>query len=127
MSTQQHIKPTESELEILNVLWQQGSATVREVHEKLALKKEVGYTTTLKLMQIMLNKGLVSREVSGKTHVYTAEVDKEKTQGQIMQRMIETMFNGSAMQMVMQALGNHKATKAELDMIRDYLDKKSKK
>lgn len=127
MSTQQHIKPTESELEILNVLWQQGSATVREVHEKLALKKEVGYTTTLKLMQIMLDKGLVSREVSGKTHVYTAEVDKEKTQGQIMQRMIETMFNGSAMQMVMQALGNHKATKAELDMIRDYLDKKSKK
>jgi predicted transcriptional regulator len=108
-------------------LWQQGSATVREVHEKLALKKEVGYTTTLKLMQIMLDKGQVSREVSGKTHVYTAEVDKEKTQGQIMQRMIETMFNGSAMQMVMQALGNHKATKAELDMIRDYLDKKSKK
>ncbi len=127
MSAQQHIKPTESELEILNVLWQQGSATVREVHEKLALKKEVGYTTTLKLMQIMLDKGLVSREVSGKTHVYTPEVDKEKTQGQIMQRMIETMFNGSAMQMVMQALGNHKATKAELDMIRDYLDKKSKK
>ena len=79
MSAQQHIKPTESELEILNVLWQQGSATVREVHEKLALKKEVGYTTTLKLMQIMLDKGLVSREVSGKTHVYTAEVDKEKT------------------------------------------------
>ena len=127
MSAQQHIKPTESELEILNVLWQQGSATVREVHEKLALKKEVGYTTTLKLMQIMLDKGLVSREVSGKTHVYIAEVDKEKTQGQIMQRIIETMFNGSAMQMVMQALGNHKATKAELDMIRDYLDKKSKK
>ena len=127
MSAQQHIKPTESELEILNVLWQQGKATVREVHEKLALKKEVGYTTTLKLMQIMLDKGLVSREVSGKTHVYTAEVDKEKTQGQIMQRMIETMFNGSAMQMVMQALGNHKATKAELDMIRDYLDKKTKK
>lgn len=127
MSSQQYIKPTESELEILNVLWQQGSATVREVHEKLALKKEVGYTTTLKLMQIMLDKGLVSREVSGKTHVYTAEVDKEKTQGQIMQRIIETMFNGSAMQMVMQALGKHKATKAELDMIRDYLDKKSKK
>lgn len=124
---QANIKPTEAELEILNILWEQGPATVRTVHNELAQKKEVGYTTTLKLMQIMLDKGLVSREASGKMHVYTAEVNKERAQGQMVQRMIETVFGGSAMQLVMQALGNHKATKAELDMIRDYLDKKTKK
>lgn len=127
MSTQQNIKPTESELEILNILWASGSATVREVHDKLALQKDIVYTTTLKLMQIMLDKGLVSREATGKTHIYTAEINKEQTQGQILQRMIETVFNGSAMQLVMQALGNHTASKAELDMIREYLDKKAKK
>ncbi|HEY1032995.1 MAG TPA: BlaI/MecI/CopY family transcriptional regulator [Flavipsychrobacter sp.] len=124
---QANIKPTEAELEILNILWEQGPATVRTVHNELAQKKEVGYTTTLKLMQIMLDKGLVSREASGKMHVYTAEVNKERAQGQMVQRMIETVFGGSAMQLVMQALGNHKTTKAELDMIRDYLDKKTKK
>ncbi len=121
------LKPTESELEILNILWTSGSSTVREVHEKLALTKEAGYTTTLKLMQIMLEKKLVSRDAAGKTHIYTAIVDQEQTQGQMMQKMIETMFNGSPMQMVMQALGNHKASKAELDMIKEYLDKKTKK
>jgi BlaI family transcriptional regulator, penicillinase repressor len=123
----QPIKPTESELEILNILWTEGAATVRTVHEKLALTKDAGYTTTLKLMQIMLEKKLLSRDASNKTHVYTAIVNREQTQGQMVQRMIETMFNGSAMQLVMQTLGNHKASKAELNKIRAYLDGKVKK
>lgn len=120
------IKPTESELEILNILWSAGPASVREVHEQLSRTKEAGYTTTLKLMQIMLEKKLLTRDATNKIHVYTAAIDQEQTQGQVMQRMIETMFNGSPMQMVMQALGNHKASNAELDMIREYLEKKTK-
>src|ERR1043165_27488 len=115
------IKPTESELEILNVLWQTGPETVRAVHERLG--KEAGYTTTLKLMQIMYDKGLLKRDASARVHIYEAAIDREHTQGQILQRVIDTVFNGSAMNLVMQALGNHKASTAEMDMIREYLDK----
>lgn len=78
MATTKYIKPTESELEILTVLWQRGLASVREVHEVLALNKDVGYTTTLKLMQIMNEKGLVKRDASVKTHIYQAAVSREK-------------------------------------------------
>jgi BlaI family transcriptional regulator, penicillinase repressor len=124
---QQTIKPTEAELEILNVLWAQGPCTVKDVHEKLALTKDSGYTTTLKQMQVMLEKQLVSRDASSKKHVYTAVISQEHTKGQMVQRMIQTMFNGSAMELVVQALGNHKTSKAELDMIREYLDKKKQK
>ena len=123
----QTIKPTESELEILNILWADGPSTVRSVHEQLALTKEAGYTTTLKLMQIMLDKGLLSREASAKTHIYTASVSREQTQGQMLQRMIDTVFNGSAMNMVLQALGNHKTSKAELRRIKAYLEEQQKK
>ena len=122
METQQKIKVTESELEILNVLWG-GPATVREVHEKLAVSKDAGYTTTLKLMQIMLEKQLVSRDATSKTHIYTANVNQQHTQGQMVQRIIDTVFNGSAMQLVMQALGNHQTTPAELELIQAYLDR----
>jgi predicted transcriptional regulator len=115
------IKPTESELEILNVLWQEGPSTVRAVHERL--EKDAGYTTTLKLMQIMYEKGLLRRDASAKMHIYEVAVTREQTQGQIIQRMIDTVFNGSAMSLVMQALGNHKASREEVDMIREYLEK----
>jgi predicted transcriptional regulator len=127
MNEQQEIKATEAELEILNILWTHGPATVREVHDKLALKKEAGYTTTLKQMQIMLEKQLLSRVALGKAHVYTASVNQEQAQGQIIKRLIDSVFNGSAMQLVIQALGNHKASDSELDLIREYLDKKTKK
>ncbi len=127
MQKQTPIKATESELEILNILWAQGPSTVKEVHEKLSLTKDAGYTTTLKLMQIMLKKQLVSRDGSSKIHVYTAAVDQAQAQGQMLQRMIETMFNGSAAQLVMQALGNHRSSKAELELIREYLEGKKKK
>lgn len=124
---QQTIKPTEAEMEILNILWADGPATVRDVHEKLALTKEAGYTTTLKQMQVMLEKKLLSRDASSKTHVYTALLNKEQTQGQFLQRMIDTVFNGSAMQMVVQALGNKKTSKEEIELIKEYLEKKTKK
>lgn len=127
MKTEQPIRATEAELEILNILWADGAQTVRDVHDKLAQKKDAGYTTTLKQMQVMLEKQLVNRVASGKTHLYTAAVDQQKAQGQLVKRMIDSVFNGSAMQLVMQALGNHKASDAELDMIREYLNKKAKK
>lgn len=125
MDMQPTIKATEAELEILNVLWAQGPATVKEVHEQLALTKDTGYTTTLKLMQNMLEKQLVSRDATSKKHVYQAIVNRELAQGQAVQQLIKTMFNGSAMQLVAQALGNHKPNKAELELIREYLDKKT--
>ena len=116
------IKPTESELEILQILWRKGTASVREVHEELLQTKEAGYTTTLKLMQIMLEKRLVTRDSSSKTHIYTAADSRENTQNLIMEKMIDSIFSGSPAQMEMQALGNHKAIKEELDEIRRYLD-----
>jgi BlaI family transcriptional regulator, penicillinase repressor len=115
------IKPTESELEILNVIWNKGQATVRDVHEVLEARKQSGYTTTLKLMQIMIEKGLLEREVSGKSHVYKAIIKREDAQDQLLQRLIDNAFSGSASQLVMQALGHRKSTPAELEEIRNYL------
>ena len=107
------IKPTESELEILQVLWDKKTATVRDVHEELLKTKDAGYTTTLKLMQIMFEKGLVTRDSSSKTHIYMPEVTREKTQKLFVNRMIDSLFAGSPAQMVIQALGNHKASPEE--------------
>ncbi len=121
------IKPTDSELEILNILWEKGPSTVRDVHDILGLSKDAGYTTTLKLMQIMHEKGLIKRDVTNKSHVYTSNVSQEKTQGQLVKRMIDNVFNGSACQLVMQALGHNKASSAELEEIRKYLDEISRK
>ena len=122
MSNTKYIKPTESELEILGVLWQRGLASVREVHEELARSKDVGYTTTLKLMQIMNEKGLVKRDASVKTHIYQAAVSKEKTQKHLLGKMIDGLFGGNSTQLVIQALGNHKASKEELEAIQNLLN-----
>jgi len=122
MATTKYIKPTESELEILGVLWERGLASVREVHEVLARNKDVGYTTTLKLMQIMNEKGLVKRDASVKTHIYQAAVSKEKTQKHLLSKMIDGLFGGSSTQLVIQALGNHNASKEELDEIQKLLN-----
>lgn len=121
MSTK-YIKPTESELEILQILWNKGLATVREVHEELSKTKEAGYTTTLKLMQIMHEKGLVKRDDSMRTHVYQAAVNKEKTQKHLLNKMIDSLFGGSPTQLVIQALGEHKANPEELEKIQVLLD-----
>ncbi|RDC54210.1 BlaI/MecI/CopY family transcriptional regulator [Pedobacter chinensis] len=116
-----NIKPTEGEMEILQVLWQKGQATVREVHEALN-KKDSGYTTTLKLMQIMHEKGMVERDTNQKTHIYKAIVSQDKTEKQLVTKMIDNVFNGSAARLVMQALGNHQASADEIDEIKKYLD-----
>jgi BlaI family transcriptional regulator, penicillinase repressor len=122
MSTTKAIKPTESELEILQILWSRGLATVREVHEDLASTKDVGYTTTLKLMQIMHEKGLVKRDDSMRTHVYQAAVNKERTQKHLLGKMIDSLFGGSPTQLVIQALGEHKASPEELEKIQAILN-----
>ena len=119
-----YIKPTESELEILQILWERGLATVRDVHEGLSKTKDVGYTTTLKLMQIMHEKGLVKRDESMRTHIYQASVNKEKTQKHILGKMIDSLFGGSSTQLVLQALGTSdtKVTPEELEKIQALLD-----
>jgi len=117
-----YIKPTESELEILQVLWDKDLASVREVHEELAKYKDVGYTTTLKLMQIMHEKGLVKRDDSFKTHIYQAAVSREKTQKHLLGKMIDILFGGSPTELVLQALGNHKASPEELEEIQRLLN-----
>jgi len=120
-----NIKPTEGELEILKVLWQKGLCTVREVHEALD-KKDSGYTTTLKLMQIMHEKGMVERDTNQKTHIYKAVVNQDKTEKQLVNKMIDNVFNGSAARLVMQALGNHTASADEIEEIKKYLEKLEK-
>jgi len=119
-----YIKPTESELEILQILWQNGTATVRDVHEELAKTKDVGYTTTLKLMQIMHDKGLVKRDESMRTHIYQPAVNKERTQKHLLEKMIDSLFGGSSTQLVLQALGNgeQKVSAEELEQIQTLLN-----
>lgn len=119
-----YIKPTESELEILNILWYKDTATVREVHEELSKSKDVGYTTTLKLMQIMHEKGLVKRDESMRTHVYQPAVNREKTQKHLLDKMIDSLFGGSSTQLVLQALGGgeQKVSAEELAQIQTLID-----
>jgi predicted transcriptional regulator len=115
-------KPTESELEILQVLWQHGPATVRFVNDELNQKREVGYTTTLKLLQLMLDKGLVLRDDDSRTHVYRASVREEETQGLLIDRLLDAAFGGSALKLVVQALGHKRTSQEELDQIRELLN-----
>jgi len=119
-------KPTEAELQILQILWLNGPSTVRFVNEKLNEEKNVGYTTSLKTMQIMFEKKLLKRNDENKTHIYEANVIEEAVQKQLLDRFLENTFKGSAMKLVMQALGNKKSSKEELDQIRDLLDKLEK-
>ena len=123
------VKPTTSELEILQILWKNDQCTVREVNEELSRDRntEVGYTTTLKLMQIMHDKGLVERDTSSRTHKYKALISHEHTSQGILQTLIDTVFNGSAAQLVMQALSNKKSSKEEIRQIKEYLDQLDKK
>lgn len=116
-------KPTESELEILQVLWEHGPNTVRFVNDELSKTKEIGYTTTLKLMQIMHEKGMVNRDEAGRSHVYSAAITESATQKQLLDRFLDTAFRGSALKLVMQALGNQKTSKQDLTEIRNLLDK----
>ncbi len=117
-----HPRPTDAELAILRVLWERGAATVRQVHEALADTRETGYTTTLKLMQIMADKGLVKRNESARTHIYSANAGQEQTQRQLVQDLADRAFGGSAAQLVLRALSAEGATDAELKQIRKLIE-----
>ena len=117
------IKTTEKELEILQIVWERGSASVKDIHEAMGGDDANGYTTILKFMQIMHDKGLVTREKNGKLHIYSAVPSLENTRQQLLDKMINTVFQGSAMQLVMSALGNSKSSKEELSEIKRYLEK----
>jgi BlaI family transcriptional regulator, penicillinase repressor len=121
MNSEKTFQPTESELEILQVLWEKGEATVREVHEVLELTRDIGYTTTLKTMQIMTEKGLLDRDTRTRTHVYNPLVTREKTQKQFLNKMIDGLFKGSASRMVIGALDGESLSSEELRELQDYL------
>lgn len=116
------IKPTEKELEILQVIWEKGPSSVKEVHNAMGGDQANGYTTILKFLQIMFEKEIVSRHKNGKQHVYKAIVTKENTKRQMMDKIIDTVFEGSASQLILSALGNNKSSKEELREIRKYID-----
>ena len=117
------LRPTESELEILEVLWENGPSTVRFVNEQMERKgRNVAYTTTLKMMQIMSEKGLLSREMNGRTHIYNPLIQAQVIKSALIDRLVNSVFGGSATRMVLQALGNHKATAEELQEIRKLID-----
>lgn len=121
-------EPTKSELEILQVLWQHGPSTVRFVNDELnAQRREVHYTSTLKLMQIMADKGLVLRDESQMKHIYSAAAEENKTKGFLLDKFVDTMYNGSASSLLMQLLGNKKTSKEELNAIRDLIRKLDQK
>ena len=115
-------RPTDAELAILSVLWQRGPSTVREVHDELLRSHESGYTTVLKMLQIMIDKGLVVRDESNRAHVYSARLSEQRTQRQLLGDLIERAFGGSPARLVMQALSSTKASPEELSAIRNVLD-----
>jgi len=115
-------KPTDSELNILKILWEQGPLTVREVHEKLDNTRQTGYTTTLKLMQIMTEKELVKRNESQRAHIYEAHIQQKDTQQNLVRNLLDQVFSGSTTSLVMQALSTKKASAEEIEQIRKMLD-----
>ena len=117
------IKPTNSELEILRVIWQLGPSSVRQVNDVLSRKKQVGYTTTLKLMQIMNTKGMLDRKEKGRMHIYSAVIKEKETQNLLLDRFVDTAFGGSAMKLVMQALGKQKTSPEELEELKKLIKK----
>jgi predicted transcriptional regulator len=116
-------RPTDAELAILRVLWSRGSSSVRQVHEELSKDHPTGYTTVLKLMQIMTEKGLVVRDESQRAHIYEPRINEQKTQRQLVKDLLDRAFGGDASQMVLQALSSRRATAEELAAIREMLDK----
>lgn len=119
-------EPTKAELDILTILWKYGPSTVRAVHDQLNAIKEVNYTTTLKQMQLMAEKGMLTRDESSMKHIYAAVEEEQKTKGLLLDRFVDHLYGGSASNLVMQLLDNKKASKAELDEIRAVLDQLEK-
>ncbi len=119
-------KPTEGELALLRVLWKRGSATVREVHEEITRQRPLGYTTVLKLLQIMIEKGLVQRTESSKAHLYRAAASQQETQSQMLRDLSDRLFSGSAAQLAMHALSMEPANAQELEKVRTLLGQRGK-
>ena len=127
MKQEPRINPTPSELEILHILWSRGPSTVREIHEVLSKEKDVGYTSALKLLQIMTTKGLVTRTEEQRAHVYEAALPAEKTKQQMAADVLQRVFRGSASQLMQHALSGNRSSKKELDEIRQLLDEYERK
>lgn len=118
----QKIKPTEAELEILQVLWTYGPSTVRFVNDKLKSERNVGYTTSLKVMQIMTEKGMLDRYKDSRTHIYSTLIEEKETKNHMIDKFVTSLFGGSASGMVLQALGNQKCSIEELDQIKKLIE-----
>jgi BlaI family transcriptional regulator, penicillinase repressor len=127
MATTSTRKPTSSELEILHVLWERGPSTVREVHQTLNEKRPIGYTSVLKLMQIMTAKGTVRRNEQQRAHVYEAVQPAEKTKRELALDVMQRVFDGSASELMMHALAGRKASKEEIDEMRRLLNEHERK
>lgn len=123
MASKRPPKPTDAELAILAVLWEAGPSTVRSVHETLNADRETGYTTVLKMLQIMTEKGLVQRDESQRSHVYRARIPREQTQAQLVKDLLHKAFGGSAANLAMSALSQKAASPEELAAIRTLLKK----
>jgi predicted transcriptional regulator len=119
--------PTSAELEVLQILWQLGPSPVREVNKRMNESRQVGYTTTLKTMQIMHKKGLLSRRKESRTHIYSPLVDEKQVKDQFIDELAESAFKGSAMQLVMHTLGRNKASSKELQAIKELIESKEQK
>ncbi len=118
-----NLKPTVGELEILQILWKEGPSSVRDVNDILNLNKKVGYTTTLKIMQIMNEKGLTDRDTTSRTHIYQAAIKESATKNGLLSKFIDATFQGSAAQLILEALGNNNTTLEELEEIKALIEK----
>ncbi|WP_184550372.1 BlaI/MecI/CopY family transcriptional regulator [Mucilaginibacter sp. FT3.2] len=117
------LEPTKSELEILQVLWEKGPSTVRMVNDELLKQKDVNYTTTLKLMQIMADKNILNRDESQMKHIYSVAEEEQRTKSHLLDKFVDSMYKGSASKLVMQLLGNKKTSDKELQEIKEILKK----
>ena len=122
-----NLQPTSSELAILQILWQKGPSTVREVHDLLGQEKDIRYTTTLKTMQVMHSRGFIQREIEGQNHIYQAAIAQEDTQTALLDTFLQRAFGGSALRLVMKALGNYEASPEELDQLKKVIAQKESK
>ncbi|HEX3985120.1 MAG TPA: BlaI/MecI/CopY family transcriptional regulator [Acidobacteriaceae bacterium] len=119
-------RPTEGELELLGILWEKGPATVRDLHQEIGVRRGVGYTSVLKLLQIMTEKGLVEREESGKAHIYRPAASQQETQDQMVRDMSERLFAGSAAQLALHALALEPVSDRELEELRNLIEKRKR-
>ena len=121
------MKPSDSELEIMQVLWEKGPLTVREVNDLLNRERRVGYTTTLKIMQIMTDKQMLTRDTGQRSHIYSPTVNPEEVQTNILDHVIRTAFRGNTSNMVLRALGHHRASQEEMNEIKAMIEKMEKR